>query len=282
MNIGFVIVNYNDYKTTTKLINNIKNYKCLNKIVIVDNNSTDDSYKKLKKLENKKISVIKNDSNSYASGLNFGAKYLIDNIGECNIIFSNSDIIVKDEKDIIELSNTTKKHSIGVVGPVVNQHGIYSKGWPVPTANKEILFNLPYISRYFRKEFLNYNESHYDEDISIVGAVSGCFFLVNSKVLEEVNYFDTNTFLYYEENILAKKIEKTNYQIAINNKVEVIHDHSVSIDKSVTSVNKYKILKESQHYFVKNYLNANKLQLLLLWMTNKLSLLILKLRVIIK
>ena len=47
--IGFVIINYNDYENTNKLLNNIKDYKCLNKIVIVDNHSTDNSLKKLKK-----------------------------------------------------------------------------------------------------------------------------------------------------------------------------------------------------------------------------------------
>ncbi len=283
MKIAMVIINYNDYNTTKRLIDNIKDYKCLSKIVIVDNNSTDNSYIKLKNIKNDKIDIIKNSkSRNYSSGLNLGAKYIVEKIGECNIIFSNSDIIIDKEEDLIKLSDDTKKHNIGVVGPVVIEHGTLNRGWKMPKATDEILFNLPFVSRYFKRKILQYTESHYQEDLSIVGVVSGCFFLVNSKLLNEVNYFDENTFLYYEENILAKKVEATNYQIAVDNDVKIIHDHSVSIDHSVKRINKYKILKESQKYFVKNYLNANKFNLFLLFITNKLSLIILYIRCFIR
>ena len=48
--LAMVIINYNDYDTTKKLIDNIKNYKVLDKIIIVDNASTDNSYNKIKKI----------------------------------------------------------------------------------------------------------------------------------------------------------------------------------------------------------------------------------------
>ena len=102
--IGIVIVNYNDYKTTKRLIENIKNYKCLEEIVVVDNNSTDDSFEKLKEFESNRITIIKNSSRHFSSGLNVGAKCLIKKVGECNIIFSNSDVIIKGEEDLKKLS----------------------------------------------------------------------------------------------------------------------------------------------------------------------------------
>ena len=48
----FVIVNYNDYKTTKRLIDNIKDYKVIDDIYVVDNHSSDDSYDKLKEYHN--------------------------------------------------------------------------------------------------------------------------------------------------------------------------------------------------------------------------------------
>ena len=39
--IGFIIVNYNDYLNTSKLLDNIKNYSAIDLIVVVDNNSND-------------------------------------------------------------------------------------------------------------------------------------------------------------------------------------------------------------------------------------------------
>ena len=53
-----VILNYNDYNTTSDYLELIGNYKCLDYIIVVDNNSTDNSYQKLLKYNNKKIKVI--------------------------------------------------------------------------------------------------------------------------------------------------------------------------------------------------------------------------------
>jgi len=279
--LGMVIVNYNDYKTTIKLLENIKNYKVLDLIVIVDNNSSDNSIKELKKCTNKKIILLQNKENKgYANGLNTGAKYINKKLKGCNIIFSNSDIIIKEEEDLEKLTNTITE-DIKVVGPNIIQNDEENKGWILPTITDEILFNLPLVNRKLKQRIL-YKNSHYKKDISIVDVVSGCFFIVDGKTLEEVDYFDENTFLYYEENILAKKIKMISKKEAINNKVSVIHDHSITIDKNIKRINKYKILKESQKYYVEKYLNANKFQLILIYLTNKLSLLILYIRCYIK
>ena len=280
--LAMVIINYNDYDTTKKLIDNIKNYKVLDKIIIVDNASTDNSYNKIKKLTNEKIVLIRTDENKgYASGLNYGAKYAMGTLDNPIIIFSNTDIIINSEDDLVKLRDTINT-KVKVVGPVVNEHGNLNRGWKMTTPYIETLSNLPLISRYFKRKLLYYTDDYYKGEISNVDVVSGCFFLVDGKTLKEINYFDENTFLYYEEFILSSKIKEKNKKVVINNEVEIIHDHSVTIDKSVKRINKYKILKTSQRYFVKNYLKANIFQLILLWLTNKLSLIILYIRCLFK
>ena len=224
--IGMVIVNYNDFEMTSRLLNNVKEYKCLSHIVVVDNNSQDDSFVKLKEFESNRITIIKNSRRQYSSGLNVGAKYLIKKVGECNIIFSNSDIIIKGEEDLKKLSSNINK-DIVVVGPVVLEDDKLNRGWKLPTTNQEILFNIPLLSRYFKKKYLSYNDEHYKTDTSIVDVVSGCFFIVDSKFLMNNNYFDENTFLYYEEQIFAEKVKKANKKELIDNRVNIIHDHSV-------------------------------------------------------
>ena len=67
-------------------------------------------------------------------------------------------------------------------------------------------------------------------------------------------------------------------QEAIDNNVVIIHNHSVTIDKNVNKINKYKILKQSQRYFVKEYLQATEKELKRLDFTNKLSLILLYIR----
>ena len=255
--LGIVIVNYNDAKTTKRLLDNVKDYQILDKIVVVDNNSTDNSLKELKKYNKKKIEIIENKRNlGYATALNIGAKKVIKELGKCHIIFSNSDVIINGEDSLLELSKTISK-KIKVVGPTIVEGTNLNRGWKLPSIKDEIRANVPILSRRWNKELL-YGEEHYEKDISIVDVVSGCFFLVDSKALEAVKFFDEKTFLYYEENILAAKMKKKGYEEAVCNKVVILHDHAKTIDKNYNSLKKYNILKDSQEYFVKEYLKAKE------------------------
>ncbi|MBQ2425088.1 MAG: glycosyltransferase, partial [Lachnospiraceae bacterium] len=53
MKINCVILNYNDASTVLELINEIGGYQALDRIVIVDNASTDDSWEVLQTLKTK-------------------------------------------------------------------------------------------------------------------------------------------------------------------------------------------------------------------------------------
>ena len=263
MKTGIVILNYNDYDTTINMIEQIKNYKCLNHILIVDNKSTDRSYSKLKKLENKKIEVIKTDQNKgYAYGNNFGVRYLDEKYKIDNIIISNPDVIVSEDT-INTLINDLKDETITLVSPVVEERGILSRGWKLPRFKEDLISNMNYFHKY-AKRLLSYDEEHYSKKLSRVEAVHGCFFMIKLKDFKEVNYFDENTFLYYEENILGKKLKDNNMFCYVDNSVKVIHNLSVSVDKTYNSINKYKILKNSQKYYEKNYNNLNIFGIILL------------------
>jgi hypothetical protein len=271
MKIGMLIINYNDYETTEKLLNNIKEYSIIDKIVVVDNHSSDDSLNKLQKFNNKKIDIISTPENKgYGYGINYGSKYLEQILKECYIIVSNPDVVIYNEEDIKKLINTFDD-TTGIVAPVILEHDGYNRGWKIPTPFQDSLLNIPYIHRYLRPKMLFYKESEL-KDIKEVEAVSGCFFLINSKFLKEVNYFDESIFLYYEENVISKKLQKINKKVLLNTNVEVFHNHSVTIDKNITSIKKYKELKKSQYYFHKYYNNANIIERLLLIITNKITL----------
>ncbi|MBO5530205.1 MAG: glycosyltransferase family 2 protein [Bacilli bacterium] len=270
--IGMVILNYNDYETTSKYIDMIKNYKSINNIVIVDNNSTDGSYEKLSSINNNKIKVIKTDKNKgYAYGNNFGINYLNKNNDVDYIIISNPDIIV-EEKVIKKLQkDMDNNEDISIVCPVINQLDEKIRGWRLPTIKDEILLNINYIQRKVKKK-LTYSEEKYSGHLTKVDVVPGCFFMIRKDIMKLIGNFDEATFLYYEENILGQKLKNIDKKTYVDNEVSVIHDLSVSVDKSFNSIKKYKILKQSQKYFVKNYLNANIFDMMLLGLTYYISL----------
>lgn len=281
MKNGIVIVNYNDYKTTKRLIDNIKDYKVFDKIVIVDNKSSDNSLKELKKLENKRIVVIDSGKNKgYSYALNVGCKYLIDKYKECKIIVSNSDIIIQSENDIKDLFELVKGKNV-IVGPTIIEGNNLNRGWIVPKPMDDVAMNILGLYKKYQKRHLMYQDSYYNKDVSKVGTVSGCFFAISSKHLEEMGYFDENVFLYYEENIMGVKTKDLGKNIIVANNIDVIHDHAVSIDKSLKRIKKYDILKNSQYYFEKTYNHASKGELFLLRLTNKITRVILLIKYMI-
>lgn len=268
--VGIVILNYNDFEETSNFVNEIKDYKVLDEIVVVDNSSTDNSFNKLRKLKSKNISVIKTDKNNgYASGNNYGIKYLEKRVDY--IIISNPDITV-DEKTIKKLKkDLDENENTAIVSPVINQLGEKIRGWRLPNYLDELLSNINYFHRKAREK-LNYDESRYQDEFSRVEAVSGCFFMIRRDVLNMVGNFDESTFLYYEENILGQKLKNINRKTFIDNTVSVTHNLSVSVDKSFNSINKYKMLKTSQKYYVKYYLKTNIFGIILLRIVYGISL----------
>lgn len=262
--IGMVIVNYNDYETTKRLLDNVKDYKVLKEIVVVDNKSTDNSLEELRKLKNKKITIIDSGENKgYSYALNVGCKYLIDKYKSLNIVISNSDIIIDSELDIKDLNSYISTKNV-IVGPTIIQGNDLNRGFKIPTPWQDIKQNIVFFGKRVLAKELSYPDNYYHKDISKVDTVSGCFFMISSKHLEDMGYFDENVFLYYEENIMGIKTKKLGKNIIVCNNVDVIHDHSVSIDKSLKRIKKYDILKTSQEYFEKTYNSANKIELFFL------------------
>ena len=135
---------------------------------------------------------------------------------------------------------------------------------------------------FFRKNCFNkhlkYADSYYKNHLSKVETVSGCFFLMTSKHLQDINYFDEGVFLYYEENIMGIKTKLLKKNIIIDNDVDVVHDHAVSIDKSLKRIKKFNILKKSQLYFERKYNHANIFELLFLIVTAFVARLILSIK----
>ena len=246
------------------MIEQVKDYQILDKIVIVDNASKDDSKEKLKYLESDKIKLIlARDNKGYAYGNNLGLKYLEKETDCTFAIISNPDIEV-EESVIQELVNDLKNNpDISFIGPKVLEFGSISKGWKLPSYASELLSTMNYFHK-FGKKMLRYEESYYQDKITPVEVIHGCFFVARLKDFKKLGYFDENTFLYYEENILGKKAKEQKKTIALDTSVGVIHALSKSVDKSLNKIKKYKILKQSMFYYETTYNHMRGLKLGLL------------------
>ncbi len=267
MRIGLVILNYNDKKTVIDYVNNICSYNSIDKIVIVDNASTDGSYEELCKIRNNKIDVIKTDSNGgYASGNNVGVRYLINNYSSEYIIVSNPDVCFTENIITEMIACLEERADAGIVACRMNcLSAIHLPvAWKLPTYI-DCLFQDSFIIKRLIGDRTEYKYLDLWGDVCKVDVLPGSLFAIRSSVFNEVGGFDESTFLYYEENILAfklKAIGKINYLI---NKLEYNHYHSVSINKSIASVKKRLDLSfESRELYCRKYLRCNEVQISLM------------------
>ena len=87
--------------------------------------------------------------------------------------------------------------------------------------------------------------------------------MARMKDFKRIHYFDPHTFLYYEENIIGKKAQSHNLKITVDLALSVEHQCSLSVDKSLNKIKKYKALKKSMFYYETTY---EKIGFLKLWL----------------
>lgn len=272
MSTAIVILNYNDYENTKKLVKNIKEYKILDKIVIVDNKSTNnDELKRLNTLICDKVDVIVSDKNGgYSYGNNYGLKYIDKKYGEQKfeyVIISNPDVYVKeyDIEKTIEFLNNNKKCVIASPRMYYTNGSARRSAWK----NRKIITDIANSTRitqailfpFFKKG--EYSKKDFKNSVLEVDSIAGSFFVANHKLFKNIGYFDENTFLFYEEDIIGVKAKEKGYSIFSLNNLSFIHYESKSIGKIMNIFKKQDILFNSRIYFQKEYNKANSFQIMI-------------------
>lgn len=266
MKVGLIVLNYNDVDETINFINRISNHKVVDHICVVDNASTDNSVQRLSNIRKKEVTFIPLMQNSgYASGNNAGLKFLYEQ--DCDLmIIANPDIEI-DRSNLQDFISFVKSYpDYDVFGPTIKENGSLNRGWKLPSLFSDMLDNLALVNRLF-KNLKKYPTRHYRGPISPVECVSGCFFGITRKAIETVGYLDEGTFLFYEENILGKRMQKAKLKTCVLNQVEVKHNHSITIDKAINRYEKLRVIKESQYYYQKTYFKHSKISMWLLKVT---------------
>lgn len=105
-----------------------------------------------------------------------------------------------------------------------------------------------------------------------VEVVQGSFFAITAKAFEQIDGLDENIFLYYEELILAKKLQMAGYKTGLLTGVTYLHNHSVSIRRSMKNIRIWKAVLKSKYYYQKRYNNANGFMMLILHLCGNFSL----------
>lgn len=271
-----VVLNYNNYQNTFSCVKNAIEFLDIQKIVIVDNNSSNDSYIKLIEEfdDEKKVDVIRtNENRGYAAGNNFGMIYALDNYEAKTFIIANPDIsITKDAfSKFIEHYHSLLKSNVrvGIVAPVMKTGNISNYGWRLPKIRDDILSNLVFASKINN---LNYSEADKtDKKMIEADVVSGAFFVISAIAMKEVNFFDDKTFLYCEERILSYKLRKHSYKNYILTSDYFVHNHAA--EKNDKKIKNFIELNKSKRIYHHLYLKSSNVENILFNISEKIGLL---------
>lgn len=266
--IGLVILNYNDSKRTIELLDAIAGYDVWNKIVVVDNKSTDSSFEILSKCNYDNVDIIESKRNGgYSYGNNYGMRYLIAHYNIDICVIANPDIRVA-EKVILKMVRTIEKDSgFSAVAPVMldkngkytlnayKRRGFYQDVW-------EYLVPIQYPKKLYDLFLLN-EERKDSAEVLPVHMLPGSLFAIAVDALKKINYLDEGVFLYCEERILAERMHRYNLHLGLLINESYTHLHEETKD-CTSQIRQIKRVNSARIYYYKKYKKTGLIKLAIL------------------
>lgn len=258
-----LILNYNDSMRARDLAIKVSHFG-VKLVLIVDNNSNNENIlvlKEFSKLFHEKISVLfLKENKGFACGHNEGFKYLNEMHCFKYVLEINTDVDFDDntfEKNLLFL--TCNNDAIAVSPLCIQDNQIIKNYWNFPKYN--YLLRSLFRNVFFRYKIIDFTvplEKYFKVD-----AIRGSFQFFNFNYLTEIGYYDENTFLYYEENILYKKAKAMKYNAYIITESYYYHNHinSKKTIKALLKTRKFDF--ESSLYYLKMYEKINLAQIIL-------------------
>lgn len=192
--VDIIIISYNTSELTLNCIKSVYEtaYNIISDIIVVDNNSIDDSVKKIEGTFPEVKIIVNPENYGYAKAVNIGVKESSSNY----LIISNPDVIYHSESIQTLIKTIANNNNVGVAGP----RQLYPDG-----KNQRSFGNLPSIKLglmdFFLithlKEFLTKKKP--PSSIKEVEYIDGAVIAFKKENFEKVNGFDEDYFFYTEE-----------------------------------------------------------------------------------
>lgn len=285
--IGIIILNYSSYEDSIVLVKALQKQTIVEQlqIVVVDNASPNNSFEKLKPLEEtyKNVVVLQTGDNlGYARGNNYGLQFLQEHNPPEYVAILNNDVVLPN--DCFEA--------------LIKKYKILDK--PAIIAPKQLDINnnelLPYplnsflddcLSLFFAtKLFHKYRALKYKDTTGLgamkVDLIPGSFMFSGFETFKSIGFFYPNTFLFVEERFIAVKAKQKGLANYILLNETYVHAHSKTINTVYSQVSKYRLLYDGWLEFTKECRSFGTFKAALLKPLMRLSLLEMRLVYFVK
>lgn len=247
--VYIILLNYNGYEDTIECVTSLESIDYINyRIIIVDNNSTDESERILREKLPQYIIIQAGSNLGFAGGNNVGIKYALENNADY-ILLLNNDTVVKENFLNILVEKSISDREIGIAIGKIYYFSDKSKLWFAGGEINKFKGN----SYHFGYNEIDTGKYNIDRYISYA---TGCCMLISAKVIDEVGYLDEKYFLYYEDSDFSSNVINYGYQILYCPESIIYHKVSSSTGH-MSNLSQYYLIR-NRHIFIKRHIDGYK------------------------
>jgi len=210
--LSVIIVNYNSGSYALDCIRSLQKQQGIDfEIIVVDNDSQDNSVSLLKVQLGNQIQLIESPEN-----LGFGRanNLAVSMSGGEFLLLLNPDTVISDPDALrIMVNSLESSPQVGLLGPVIEE----------PRKNKRVLPRY----RYPSSSHLKYT-TKFDLLPGKIAWLLGACLLIKRSLYREINGFDQDYFLYGEDADIGLKVRLAGYEVAYCEGVKITHVAGVS------------------------------------------------------
>lgn len=301
--VMIVVLNWNGWEDTIECLESLfqidyDNYQ----VIMVDNGSTDGSLEKIRNWADGKINISSryvkyssankpiryeeiadnegsiNDRKSklllmrsdldlgYAKGNNLGLKCALSDPNNKYLLVLSNDTMVEPDSLSYLIEGFSISPDIGLTGPKIidpARHSHWQSYMPHRVGLFDFIFVMPPAGRVFlRTPFAGAYLVRGDKPIKVY-SIQGCAMMFGREALEKIGMFDENTFLGWEESIIAEKLIREGFSTYVIPKSGIYHKVGQGT-AMMEPVEKTKAFLQSERYFLENYLRMPSYKLFVL------------------
>lgn len=240
------VLNYNNFKCTKKCVDSlIEHIREGEEILIIDNNSNDNSFLDLK-TEFPKLKINKSKVNGgYASGHKIAVDYAMNNNFKL-IWILNNDLTVR-ENTLSELRKGYLKHGLALYGSITlksESPDIINFGGGL-NDDVSLPFNYNNYENFTLEKYLQ------ESKLRAVQSIEGSSFLIPTDIINKYGFMREDLFMYGEETDYCYRLNKLGIKSYIVPESIVVHKGAESLKKKKYLEKYYR--RRNFLYFEKNH-----------------------------
>ncbi|MDZ7860518.1 MAG: glycosyltransferase family 2 protein [Candidatus Krumholzibacteriota bacterium] len=234
--VSIIILTWNNYKDTKICLESLlkkENYPH-KEIVVIDNDSNDNSFQKLQEEFSQCVFMRNNKNLGFAAGNNPGIKYALKNGSDYIFILNNDTVFTEPVlSKLIKISEQNK--TIGIAAPKLlnNDQSVQQSIVPIKTPANFLLW----LFRLTRNPDLNKISGNL---IFNNYYISGAAMLIKKGVIRKLGVFDERFFFYSEDMDFSYRAVKSGFNLAYIPDLKIIHKHGQSSTREKALVQLYR------------------------------------------